>query len=189
MWNNMIPMLILVILFPFLMIIFNKVRTNGKVLLVIAKEDRSVAFKLNKPDYELFVHYNRRAYQLNTNFARLTRYPFGWPGFMQEVVPAFLLDEAYRDPLNWVDLENRVANSLELGSALDENWIAKIVQESSKDASLTAKKWSLKKALPFIIIGAGIIGLVVMFLLKSKTAAPPTAMDFNMLIGWCTQWA
>ncbi len=158
-----VVMVIIMLLMPFALIIWNRQRVKGKMLCYIVREDKSVISKLCQLR-EAFVLFENRAYDVYPDFVRLTRYPAGWPAFLQELVPCSLYDEEDAIPLDWIHLDNRLERSMELRAALDENWIRKLVQETSKEGA--AFKINMKKVLPIALILIGGIGLV--FLLMNK---------------------
>ena len=154
----------------FIIIVWNRQRVKGKILGMIIRRDKSVLPKLLELRDD-FVIWGTRAYELYPDFIRICRFPMGWPAFMQELVPAILLDEDDRTPLDWINLSNRQGSAMELRAALDENWVRKLVEESSKEPGI-AGKFNWKKVLPILVIAGGVIGLIVMLYLRSKK---PTA--------------
>lgn len=158
-----IPILVIMILMPTLMIFWNRQRIKGKLLCFIVKNDKSVLPKLCELR-DNFVIFANRGYEVYPDFVRLCRYPMGWPSFLQELVPTMLLDEDDRVPLDWITIGDRQGSSMELKSALDDNWVRKLVAEASRESGVAGINW--RKVLPYLLIGVGIIGLIAMFALK-----------------------
>jgi len=164
-----VAMIIMLFIFPFILILYNRHKVKGKILGIIVKKDKSVLPKLCelKKDFLIF---QDRAYEVYPDFVRVSRYPMGWPAALQELVPALLLDEEDRVPLDWIHLGKRQGSAMELRSALDENWVRKLVEETAREgAMLGGINW--RKVFPFILLGLGIVGLVAIFILRSKAGA------------------
>lgn len=161
--NPIIIMLIMVIVFPTMMVFWNRQRVKGKLLCFIVRDDKSVLPKLCELKHD-FVIFESRGYKVSPDFVRICRYPMGWPPFLQELVPTLLLDEQDITPLDWITIDQRTGSSMEVGSALDENWIRKLVQEASRDSATLGINW--RKILPFLLIGLGVIGFIIIFSIK-----------------------
>jgi len=139
---------------------------KGKVLGIIVRKDKSVLPKLCELVSD-FLIYRDRAYEVYPDFVRVSRFPMGWPAFLQELVPALLIDEEDRVPLDWVHLGKRQGSAMELKSALDENWVRKLVEETAREgAAFGGINW--RKLLPYILLGLGIVGLVAIFILRQR---------------------
>lgn len=145
--------------FGFLMF-WNKVRVTGKMLCFFLRKDKSVTPQLCQLR-EAFVISGNRAYDIYPSMVRLMRYPAGWPPFLQELVPAALYDEEGAVPLDWNTLKAPTEGSLSLRSALDENWLRKLVVETSTGGGMQVN-W--RRILPIALIGVGILGLVFIFM-------------------------
>lgn len=161
---NIVPLIIIIVLLPLAMIVWNRQRVKGKLLCFMVKKDKSVMPRLCELRRN-FVIYGEYAYEVYPDFIRLCRFPMGWPAFLQELVPAALYDEEDSTPLDWVFIGNRQGSSMELRAALDENWVRKLVEETAREGSAFGGiNW--RKILPigFLIIGA--IGLIAIFVLK-----------------------
>ena len=162
------PMVVLgmVFIFPFFLIMFNRHRIKGKLLAFIARKDKSVLPRLCELRDDFMVFQNR-AYDVYPDFIRLCRYPMGWPAFLQELVPAGLYDEEDAIPKDWIHPESEVqVRAMELRSALDENWLRKLVEETSREGGTFGINW--RKALPIILLIVGVIGIAAIFLLRKK---------------------
>lgn len=156
--------LIIAIMAPLLLIAWNRSRVKGKILCVIVRKDRSTVMKLCELKND-FVIFEERAYDVYPDFVRLTRFPMGWPAMFQELVPSALYDEEDAVPLNWIDLDNRLERAMNLRSALEENWIRKLVHEAATEGT-GGFKLNWRKILPIALIVIGAIGLVIMFVIK-----------------------
>ena len=146
-------------------ILWNRQRVKGKLLAFIVRKDKSVLPKLCELRDDFMVFKNR-AYEVYPDFVRICRFPMGWPAFLQELVPTSLYDEEDSVPLDWITIDKRLGRAMELRAALDENWIRKLVEETSKEGGGLSINW--RKVLPFLILGIGIIGLIAIFLLRKK---------------------
>jgi len=178
-----IVMLVTFVVGLLFIIMWNRQRVKGKVLGMIVRKDRSVLPKLLQLSDD-FIIWGTRCYELYPDFVRICRFPMGWPAFMQELVPAVLLDEEDRVPLDWIHIDNRQGSAMELRAALDENWLRKLVEESAKEPGGSGK-FNFKKALPIILIAVGAIGLIALFYFKNKSkAAPPTAVEIQFILDW-----
>ena len=146
-------------------IMWNRQRVKGKLLAFIVRKDRSVQTKLCelRDDFMIF---RNRAYDVYPDFVRICRFPMGWPAFLQELVPACLYDEEDAIPLDWINLDNRLERAMELRSALDENWIRKLVEETSREGQAFNINW--RKILPILLLGIGVIGIIIIFIMKAK---------------------
>ena len=153
-----------------LMIIFwNRGRVKGKVLGFIVRRDKSVLPKLLELKDD-FIIWGTRAYYCYPNYIRICRFPMGWPAFLQELIPSLLIDEECVDPLDWVNLQevtDQKKRAMNVKAGLDENWLRKLVEESSKESG-SGSKFNWKKVLPILLIGAGIIGLFVILVVSKK---------------------
>jgi len=158
-----IVLLVTFIGFPLGLIIWNRQRVKGKLLAFIARKDKSVIPKLCELRND-FMIFERRAYEVYPDFVRICRYPMGWPAFLQELVPTVLYDEEDSMPLDWISIDKRIGRSMELRSALDENWMRKLVEETAREGSTFGINW--RRILPFLLLGVGVIGLVVLFILR-----------------------
>ena len=171
-----------------MMIMWNRQRVKGKILGFIVRKDRSVFPKLLELKDD-FVLWGTRAYELYPDFVRICRFPMGWPAFMQELVPSVLIDEEDRVPLDWIHIDSRLGSAMQLRSALDENWLRKLVEESSKEPGQSGK-FNFKKALPILLIAVGIVGVIVLLYLKSKSKVPvkTSMVEFNSLVAYLNGW-
>lgn len=161
-----------IILFPFILIMWNKARCKGKVVGVIARGDIWVQTVLCElmDDYIVF---NGRGYEMHPKLARLTAFPGGWPKALQETLPTFLLREDDAIPLDWINLGERRVSSTEIGTSLDPNIYRILVKEGARVADGDSKGFSFnwKKALPFILIAVGILGFVALQYFKNSGGA------------------
>jgi len=152
-----------VVLFPIMLILWNRQRVKGKMLCFFVREDKSVYPRLCELR-DAFVIFGTRAYDIYPDFIRLSRFPMGWPAFLQELVPCALYDEEDAIPLDWINLGNRLERSMELKAALDENWLRKLVEETAKDSGALGINW--RKILPIMILILGAVGLAAVMFLK-----------------------
>ena len=147
------------------LVLWNKMRTRGKIWCFFGRDDKSLLPSLCGLKYG-FVMFQGRAYRVYPDFVRVARFPSGWPFFLQEIVPTLLYDEDNAIPRDWVNPHRKVeVRSMELYDALDENWLRKLVHETSA-AEGVGMRFNWRKALPFILIAVGILGLIAMFLLR-----------------------
>jgi len=151
--------LVITIIFPLLLIAWNRQRVKGKLLCYFVKKDKSLVSKLCEVQSD-FVVFEDRAYDVYPDFVRITRFPMGWPAMLQELVPSVLYDEEDAIPLNWIDLDNRLERSMNLRSALEENWVRKLVHEAATEG--TGFKINWRKIVPIAMIAVGVIGLIVL---------------------------
>ena len=158
-----IALIVVLVVFPLLLIVWNRQRVRGRMLAFIVRRDKSVLAKLCELRNDFMVFQNR-AWEVYPDFVRICRYPMGWPAFLQELVPSLLLDEEDSVPLDWIHIDKRLGRAMELRSALDENWIRKLVEETAKEGSAFGINW--RRVLPFVLLGLGIVGFVVIFVLK-----------------------
>ncbi len=156
-----IAMLIILLIMPIFAIFWNKNRVKGKMLCYILKDDKSVTPRLCELR-EDFVIYDYYAFDVCPQLVRVTRFPTGWPGFLQELVPCSLYDIKNAIPLDWITLTPASYRSMEIRSALDENWLRKLVHEAATEGSSSGVggiNW--RKILPIILIVGGIVGFIV----------------------------
>jgi len=155
--------LIITIAVPLLLLLWNRQRVKGKILCVVVRSDRSTVMGLCEL-WNDFVIFEERAYDVYPDFVRLTRFPMGWPAMFQELVPAALYNEEDAIPLDWINLGNRLESSMNLRSALEENWVRKLVHEAATEGAGFKLNW--RKILPIALIALGAIGLIIMFVLR-----------------------
>jgi len=160
--SGLLLMVVIILFVPMGAVLFNKTRCKGKLLCTILKDDKSTDTKLCRLDGG-FVIYGDRAYDVYPDWVRVTRYPSGWPPMLQELVPHALYDEKDAIPLRWIQLSNRTVRSMELKSSLDENFFKKLVSESVKEGKIG---FNWRKALPFVLVIAGVLGLVYMLMMR-----------------------
>jgi hypothetical protein len=157
---------------PFLVVMWNRQRVKGKVLCYFVRKDKSVLGKLCELRND-FIVFQDRAYDIYPDLVRVAKFPMGWPAMFQELVPTALYDEEDAIPLDWINLDNRMERAMDLKSALDENWIRKLVKEAASEGSGFKVNW--KKVIPILMIVAGGIGLVVLLAQKGCGKAPAAA--------------
>jgi hypothetical protein len=155
--------LIITIAAPLLLMLWNRQRVKGKILCVIVRKDKSTIMKLCEL-WNDFVIFEDRAYDVYPDYVRLTRFPMGWPAMFQELVPSALYNEEDAIPLDWIDLDERKESSMNLKSALEENWVRKLVHEAATEGAGFKLNW--RKILPIALIVLGAIGLVIMFVIR-----------------------
>jgi hypothetical protein len=165
-----IILIVTIVLFPFCLIMWNKARSKGKVVGIIARGDLWVQMALCEmvDDYIIF---NGRGYEVYPKLARLMAFPSGWPKALQETLPSFLLREDDAIPLDWINLGNRMASSTETGTNLDANIYRIMIKEGSKIAEAGSGggfSFNLKKSLPFILIAIGILGFLALQYFKGS---------------------
>jgi len=161
---SLLPLLMLVMM-PMLLILWNKNRCKGRMLCVILRKDKSVITKLCELRDD-FVIWDNRAYDVYPDYVRLTWFPSGWPSMFQEAVPSCLYLEEDAIPLNWIDLDNRLERSMELKSALDENWLRKLVHDAAQETGVGGGGLKWRKILPIGLLIVGLIGLGVIMFVK-----------------------
>ena len=159
--NPGILLLILVVVFPLLLVMWNRQRVKGKILCYFIRKDKSVIVKLCELQ-DQFVLFGSRAYDVYPDLIRIARFPMGWPAMFQELVPSALYDEEDAVPLDWITLGERKENAMNLRSALEENWVRKLVHEAATEGVGFRINW--RKVIPIALIAIGIIGLIVLFL-------------------------
>lgn len=155
--------LIITFLIPFMVILWNRQRVKGKILCYFVRKDKSVLGKLCELRSD-FVVFQDRAYELYPDLVRVARFPMGWPAMFQELVPCVLYDEEDAIPLDWIRLDNRLERAMNLKSALDENWIKKLVHEAAAEGAGFRINW--RKAIPIAMILLGGIGLISMLAMR-----------------------
>ncbi len=166
---NPIPLLIMIVMIPVVLIMWNRSRCKGKLLCFVLRNDKSLVSKLCVLKSS-FVFWEDRAYDVYPDFIRLCRFPMGWPAALQELVPAALYDEENAIPLDWLTMEPAKERSMEVRAGLDENWLKKTVQETAAEGG-SGLKFNWRKVFPILLIGIGVIGLI--FILSSKGCAAP----------------
>ena len=155
-------LLFIVALLPFLILYYNKRKVKGKMLCYFLRKDKSIRGALCSLRSD-FVIWEDKAYDVYPDFVRLTRYPTSWPSIFQEIVPACLYLEEDAVPLDWVNLDKWLERAMEFRAALDENWLKKLVQETAPEGGF---KFNLKKMLPILLIAAGVIGFIVIYMMR-----------------------
>lgn len=151
---------------PFLIIFWNKNRLKGKMVCYFLRKDKSLVPALCKLK-DAFVLWGERAYDIYPDYVRVTRFPMGWPSFMQELVPTCLYDEENAIPLDWLSLEPAKEGSMKLRAALDENWMKKLVHETATEAGGGGINW--RKILPIAILVIGGLGLIAILIIRSRS--------------------
>ena len=162
--------LIVTVMLPFMVILWNRQRVKGKILCYIVRKDKSIVGKLCELRSD-FVIFEDRAYEIYPDLVRVAKFPMGWPAMFQELVPCALYDEEDAIPLDWIRLDNRLERSMNLRSALDENWIKKLVHEAATEGAGFRINW--RKVIPITLIILAGIGLIA--LLAMKGCAPVVA--------------
>ena len=154
---GIIVVIIMVFLVPVVVVLMNKRKVAGKMLCVMLKEDKSVDFRMCKL-FRNFVFYGDRAYEVYPNRVRVTRFPSGWPSMLQELVPSSLFDEKDAIPLDWIWLTERYESAMKLRASIDENIYRTMAQVQVSETGRPS--FNLKKALPFVLLAVGVIGLI-----------------------------
>lgn len=108
-----------------------------------------------------FVVFESRAYDVYPDLVRVSKFPMGWPAMFQEIVPSVLYDEEDAIPLDWIGLSHRLESSMNLKSALDENWVRKLVREAATEGK-SGFNINWRKVLPLLMIAGGGVGLIVL---------------------------
>jgi len=139
------------------LIMWNRQRVKGRMLCFFIRKDKSVVQSLCELKSD-FVIYKDRAYDVYPDFVRIIKFPMGWPAFLQELVPSSLYDEEDAIPLDWIDLDSRLERSMQLRSALEENWVRKLVHEAAVEGGGAGINW--RRVIPIVLIAIGIIGLL-----------------------------
>lgn len=155
--------LICTLMGPLLLLLWNRQRVKGKMLCVIVRGDKSVVMKLCELVHD-FVIFEERAYDVYPDFVRLARFPMGWPAMFQELVPTALYNEVDAVPLDWIELDRRLESAMNLKSALEENWLRKLVHEAATEGTGFRLNW--RKILPIGLMAIGAIGLVVLLAMR-----------------------
>ena len=166
--NGPILLLIVMVGTPLFIILWNRQRCKGKMLCYMLPKDKSVVGKLCELR-DAFVLYKHRAYDVYPDLIRISRFPMGWPAMLQELVPAGLYDEENGMPLDWISLETpkEEFRSMHIRSALDENWLRKLVEEASKESG-GGLSINWRKVFPIILLVIGIVGLIAMLVLRAQ---------------------
>jgi len=146
-----------------MLIAWNRSRVKGKLLCYFVRKDRSLVSKLCEVVGDIVI-YGDRAYDVYPDFVRITRFPMGWPALVQELVPSVLYDEEDAIPLDWINLDNRLERSMNLRSALEENWVRKLVHEAATEG--TGFKINWRKVIPIVLVVIGVIGLVSLLIMR-----------------------
>jgi hypothetical protein len=154
--------ILMTFMLPLIILIWNKKRVQGKMLCFFARKDKSLAGELCLLK-KSFVIWKDRAYDVYPDYCRVARFPMGWPWIFQEIIPAALYDEEDAIQKDWITLQSPKEGSLKLRAALEENWVAKLVQETTADVG---KKINWRKILPIAMIAIGIIGLIVILTMR-----------------------
>ena len=159
--NSLVVFIIMIVLFPAMIIFWNRQRVKGKMLCYFVRKDKSVIGKLCELK-GAFVYWSDFAYDVYPDLVRVAKFPMGWPAFLQELVPASLYDEQDAIPLDWINMGNRLERAMELRAALDENWLRKLVHEAAAEGGGFQINW--RRVLPIALIAVGVIGFVfIMF--------------------------
>ena len=155
--------MLLVLVFGAVFLLFwNKKRVKGKILCYFLQGDIYVKPVLCEYKQD-FVFYDEKAYDLYPDRVRLTRFPAGFPSFLQEIVPTALYDVTNGIPLDWNDPPTQFdakLRSMNIKSALMENMLRKMVEEASRETGVTGSRINWKKILPMILVIGGIIGFI-----------------------------
>ena len=157
--------IILTVMLPFLVIIWNKARCYGKVLGYFARKDKSLDGRLCTLKSS-FVIYKDRAFDLYPDYMRVARFPLGWPRIFQELVPCGLWDEEDAIQKDWITLEPPKEGSLSLRAALEENWIKKLVAEAAAEGGGLRIDW--RRIAPLGLIVVGVAGLVLLLIMRAS---------------------
>ncbi len=165
--QSLIMAVLVTILLPTLIIMYNRQRVKGKLFCHYLRKDKSIAHVL----CELrgaFVIWKMgmysRAYDVYPDMVRLGRYPMGWPKMLQELVPEALYDEDDAIPKDWVNLEAPKEGSMKLHAAQEERWVQKVSHEVS--ASETGQGFNWRKVLPILLLIVGVGGLILVLTMK-----------------------
>ncbi len=151
--------LVITLFIPFMVILWNRQRVKGKILCYFVRKDKSVLGRLCEVRSD-FIVFGDRAYDIYPDLVRVARYPMGWPAMFQELVPSALYDEEDAIPLDWINLSQRKESSMNLKSALDENWIKKLVHESASEGGGFKINW--RKVIPIALVLLGGLGLIML---------------------------
>lgn len=154
--------MLLTVLIPLAVIIWNKMRVRGKILGYFARKDKSLDGRLCMLKSS-FVIYRDRAYDVYPDYVRVARFPMGWPSLFQEIVPTGLWDEEDAVQKDWVTLAPPKEGSLSLRAALEENWIKKLVAEAAAEGG-TRLNW--RKIFPIALMIVGVLGLVSILMMR-----------------------
>jgi len=136
-------------------------RTTGRMLCWVMEDDRSAKQRLVKVQGD-FVNMDDEKYIVHPDAVRLIRYPTGWPGFMQQIMPCALYSRGNAEPINWNSSVPTHLSSMELGSILDPNWMRLIVK-GTKDQTTPANS-----IMTIASLGIGGVSVAMIFFLISK---------------------
>ena len=147
-----------------MLIFWNKRRCAGKILCFFLSGDTHM--KPSLCEYaDDFVFYGNKAYDLYPSRCRWTRFPSGWPNFLQEVVPCALYESGNAVPLDWTnppeqhDLKLR---SMNIKTCLEENVVRKLAQEAAAQGGpVGGFRINWRRVWPILLIVGGIIGFIV----------------------------
>ncbi len=170
--ESLVLVIAVTFIMPVMIIMWNRQRVKGKMLCCFVRKDKSVVFKLCQLK-GAFVIWNQgmfsRQYDVYPDMVRLARFPQGWPAMLQELVPSALYDEDDAIPKDWIEMEAPKEGSMRLHAAMEERWVQKVTHEVSAPEAGVGFNW--KRALPILLIGIGVLGL--MFLLSKSGCSIP----------------
>jgi len=135
------------------------------MLCWILEDDRSARIRLVKVRGD-FVDIEGGTYGVRPDAVRLVRYPFGWPSWLQQIVPCSLYNKDGADPIGWNEQAPMSLSARELTAVLDPHWFSAIVK-GTKEGGTAANIGGLRIVL-LVVAGVSIFSMVVLFYLLSK---------------------
>lgn len=157
--------LVMILAIPLMIVVWNQQRCAGKMLCFFLDQAKFLKPKLLPADDD-FVYDQQEgaAYYIFPERVRLTRFPAGWPIFLQQNIPTVLYETGNGEPLDWNDLSARVVSSKELGAAMEPKWLQNIVQGAREGVG--ESKW--QRMMPMLTLAAVAICLLLLFVVMTK---------------------
>jgi len=130
---SIIFMVVFIIVAPTLLFFFNYQRCAGKTCAFFLDSTDFIKPILvkNYGDDWVIDKKGDAAYRTNTDKVRMVRYPFGWPKFLQQVMPGYLYKRGEMEPLDWrtVDIDPSYhVSAREIAALLEPEWLRALLQ-------------------------------------------------------------
>ena len=156
-------MLLIFMAGPMFLLLWNQQRTAGKLLCNFLTEDNGYVAKL-LPVWQEFVLDGDVAYYIFPDRVRITRYPAGWPKFIQQPVPTALYEVGDAEPLDWHALGTRTVSAVEIGAALEPEWLRNFVRGAKEHG----KEDKAGRMMLFVCAGGIVICMLAIFYMITR---------------------
>ena len=151
---------------PMIAFFVMRAKTAGKMLCKILEKDKSSRSYMQRVQGNWIIIAGDR-YIVNPEAVRFTRYPSGWPMWMQQVVPECLYEKGNATPLSWNTVQPIAFNAKDLATVLEPEWLSRLVKGTQE----VGKSPGRERTIQMVTLGAVGLVAVLLFYIISKMGA------------------